>query len=174
MQHIGEIGLQHCTCIEGEESLRGWDGWMASPIQWTWTWANFKRWWGTGRPRVLQSMGLQRVRHDWAAEQNQHKSKPSNKILRQWFSYAHFSGIRGVLENILARDFKLKVSDDFQEKTVSNEKPFRSSISRFIESQYVSNFFLNPMEQNSEPHIISFNLCALILYFLSFLKVLKI
>ena len=23
---------------EGEEGIRGWDGWMASPIQWTWTW----------------------------------------------------------------------------------------------------------------------------------------
>ena len=67
---------------EGEEGVRRWDGWMASLIQWTWTWANFKRWWGIGRPCVLQSMGLQRVRHDWAAEQNQHKSKPSNKILK--------------------------------------------------------------------------------------------
>ena len=42
---------------EREEGVRGWDGWMASPIQWTWTWANFGRWLGTGRPRVLQSMG---------------------------------------------------------------------------------------------------------------------
>ena len=65
-----------------EEGVRGWDGWMASLIQWTWKWANFKRWWGIGRPCVLQSMGLERVRHDWAAEQNQHKSKPSNKILK--------------------------------------------------------------------------------------------
>ena len=31
---------------EGE----GWDGWMASPMQWTWTWANFGNWWGAGRP----------------------------------------------------------------------------------------------------------------------------
>ena len=23
---------------EGEEGIRGWDGWMASPMQWTWTW----------------------------------------------------------------------------------------------------------------------------------------
>ena len=23
---------------EGEEGTRGWDGWMASPMQWTWTW----------------------------------------------------------------------------------------------------------------------------------------
>jgi len=25
---------------EGEEGIRGWDSWMASPMQWTWTWAN--------------------------------------------------------------------------------------------------------------------------------------
>ena len=24
----------------GEEDKRGWDGWMASPTQWTWVWAN--------------------------------------------------------------------------------------------------------------------------------------
>ena len=29
----------------GEGGNRGWDGWMASPIQWTWTWAKFRRWW---------------------------------------------------------------------------------------------------------------------------------
>ena len=26
-------------------------------MQWTWTWANSGRWWGTERPGVLQSMG---------------------------------------------------------------------------------------------------------------------
>ena len=25
---------------EGEEGVRGWDGWMAFPVQWTWTWAS--------------------------------------------------------------------------------------------------------------------------------------
>ena len=53
---------------EGEEGDRRWDGWMASPIQWTWTWANSRRWWETGRPGVLQSMELQRVRHGLATE----------------------------------------------------------------------------------------------------------
>ena len=33
---------------EEEEGNRGWDGWMASPTQWTWTWANSGRWWRTG------------------------------------------------------------------------------------------------------------------------------
>ena len=54
---------------EGEEGIRGWDGWLASPIQWIWTWANFGSWWGTERPGMLQSMGSQRVRYDWATEQ---------------------------------------------------------------------------------------------------------
>ena len=54
----------------GEGDNRGWDGWMASPTQWTWVWVDSGSWWWTGRPGVLQSMGLQRVRHDWAAELN--------------------------------------------------------------------------------------------------------
>ena len=28
---------------KGEEGGRGWDGWMASPTQWTWVWANSGR-----------------------------------------------------------------------------------------------------------------------------------
>ena len=48
----------------------GLDGWMASPTQWTWIWVNSESWWWTGRPGVLQSMGLQTVRHDWATELN--------------------------------------------------------------------------------------------------------
>ena len=54
---------------EGEGSYRGWDGWKASPTQWTWVWANSRRWWRTGKPGVLQSMRLQRVRHNWGTEQ---------------------------------------------------------------------------------------------------------
>ena len=42
----------------GEGDDRGWDGWMASPSQWTWVWVNSGSWWWTGRPGVLQSMGL--------------------------------------------------------------------------------------------------------------------
>ena len=36
--------------------MTGWDGWMASPTQWTWVCANSGRWWRTGRPGVLQSV----------------------------------------------------------------------------------------------------------------------
>ena len=56
---------------EGKKGHGRWDGWMASPIQWTWTWANSQRWWWTGKPGVLQSMGSQRVGHDLVTEQQQ-------------------------------------------------------------------------------------------------------
>ena len=54
----------------GEGEDRGWDGWMASSTQRTWVWTSSRRWWWTGRPGVPQSMGLKRVRHDWATEVN--------------------------------------------------------------------------------------------------------
>ena len=57
-----------------EESVRGWDGWMAIPTQWTWNWANSRRWCGTGRPGMLQSTGLQRVGYDCVTEQQQRLS----------------------------------------------------------------------------------------------------
>ena len=52
----------------GKGDDRGWDGWMASPTQWTWVWVNSGNWWWTRRPGVLQSMGSQRVRHNWVTE----------------------------------------------------------------------------------------------------------
>ena len=54
----------------GERDDRVWDGWKASPTQWTWVWVDSGSWWWTGRPGVLQSLGSQRVGHDWATELN--------------------------------------------------------------------------------------------------------
>ena len=54
----------------GEGDDRGWDGWMASPTQWTWVWVSSGSWWRTGKPDVLQSIGSQRVRHNWEIELN--------------------------------------------------------------------------------------------------------
>ena len=45
--------------LGGEGDDTEWDGWMASPTQWTWVWASFRSWWWTGKPGVLQSMGSQ-------------------------------------------------------------------------------------------------------------------
>ena len=54
----------------GEGDNRGCDGWMASPTQWTCVRVNSGSWWWTGRPGMLQSMGPQRVGHNWATEMN--------------------------------------------------------------------------------------------------------
>ena len=55
--------------IEGRRRRR-WQRtrWLASLTQWTWVWASSGRWWRTGKPGVLPSMGLQRIRHHWATE----------------------------------------------------------------------------------------------------------
>ena len=65
----------------GEGDDRGWDGWMASPTQWTWVWANSRRWWRTGKPGVLQSMGSQRVGCGLATERKQY---PTYCIIYTW------------------------------------------------------------------------------------------
>ena len=46
-----------------EDEMVGWH-------QWTWVWASSRSWWWTGKPGVLQSMGSQRIGHDWATELN--------------------------------------------------------------------------------------------------------
>ena len=60
------ISLMHKEVGNGQ-----WDSWMASLSQRIWTWANSRRRWGAGKPGVLQSMWLQRLRHDLATEQQQ-------------------------------------------------------------------------------------------------------
>ena len=49
---------------------RRWDGWMASLTRWTWVWISSRSWWWTGKPGMLQSMGSQRVGHNWMTELN--------------------------------------------------------------------------------------------------------
>ena len=70
---------------EGEGDNKGWDGWMASPTQWTWVWVDSGSWWWTGRPGVLRFMGLQRVGHNWVPElmiYYEHFSMPLNTSLK--------------------------------------------------------------------------------------------
>ena len=50
------------------------EAWSA---QWTWVWVNSGSWWWTGRPGVLQSMGSQRVGHDWVTKLNWYMFKDS-------------------------------------------------------------------------------------------------
>ena len=70
LAHLKRPWFEERLKVGGEGDNRGWDGWVASPTQWTWVWVNSESWWWTGRPGVLQFMGSQRVRHDWATELN--------------------------------------------------------------------------------------------------------
>ena len=76
LQYFGHV-IQNADLLEetlmlgktegrGEGGDGGWDSWMASLTQRTWVWVNSGRRWRIG---VLQSMGSQRVGHDWATEQ---------------------------------------------------------------------------------------------------------
>ena len=47
-------------------------------------WVNSGSWWWTGRPGALQSMGLQRVGHNWANELNWLKSVERSRAQGVW------------------------------------------------------------------------------------------
>ena len=81
----------------GEGDDRGWDGWMASPIWWTWVWVSSGSWWWTGKPGALQSMGLQRVRrvrHYWATELNW---TDSSEILDLYLDFVKLTVLKSLL-----------------------------------------------------------------------------
>ena len=59
-----------------EDEVVGWHHWLNRHEL-----GQTQRWWGTGKPGVLQSMGLRRVGHDLATEQQQCKiCKGNNKL----------------------------------------------------------------------------------------------
>ena len=60
----------------GERDDRGWDGWTASPTPCTRVWASSGRWWWTGKPDVLQSMGMQ----SWTRLSNWTELNTRNRI----------------------------------------------------------------------------------------------
>ena len=64
------LGRKAVTNLDSTLKRRdiGWDGWIASLTWWTWVLASSGSLWWTGKPGVLQSMGLQRVGQDWVTE----------------------------------------------------------------------------------------------------------
>ena len=50
----------------GKQRMR----WLHGIYRCTQIWASFGSWWWTGKPGVLQTMGSQKVRHDWVTELN--------------------------------------------------------------------------------------------------------
>ena len=89
-----------------EKRMTGWDGWMASPTQWRWVWADFGSWWWTGRPCVLPFMGLQRVRQDWATELNW-----TEPLYSQCKLFCHMNSSICQLPNPLQSSSKISITD---------------------------------------------------------------
>ena len=76
------------SSVHGFSRQEYWSGVPLPSPQWTWVWANSRRWWRTGRPGVLQSMGSQWIRHYIETEQKQQISvrMGKQKVLkkRKW------------------------------------------------------------------------------------------
>ena len=53
---------------KGRRRRGRWDVWISSLTQWTSVWASFRSWWWTRKPGMLQSIGLQRIGHNWVTE----------------------------------------------------------------------------------------------------------
>ena len=78
LQYFGHLmqrvsSLEKTWCGErlkagSERDNRTWDGRMVSLTQWAWVWASSRRWQRTGKPGMLQSMGLQAVTHERVTE----------------------------------------------------------------------------------------------------------
>ena len=69
------------------------DGWKASLTWWTWVWASSGRWWRTGKPGVLQSIGSQRAGHGWATEQQQQQCEETLIFHARGRELKHGAGI---------------------------------------------------------------------------------
>ena len=63
----------------GKGDNRGWDGWMASPTQWTWVLVDSRSWWWTGLLVCCCPWGC-RVGHDWATELNWTSAQYYNEL----------------------------------------------------------------------------------------------
>ena len=96
--------LPYLGCCEkycnkhGSRGCHHWHHRMASLTQRTWVWANSGRWWMTGEPGMLQSMGLQRVGHDLAAKQQ-------NMGVQTYFWYLVFISFGNILQNGMAGSY---------------------------------------------------------------------
>ena len=95
MWRANSLGKKKPWCWERlktkqEGGSRRWGGWMASPSQWTWIWAKSGRQWRTEEPDLLPSMGLQRVRHDLAPEQQQKQKQPWVVLVRAFVEWPSF------------------------------------------------------------------------------------
>ena len=81
LTHLKRLWCLETLKVGREGDDRGWDDWMLLSTQWTWVWVDSGSWCWTGRSSMLQSMGSQRVRHNWATELNWTELTPDTSSL---------------------------------------------------------------------------------------------
>ena len=104
----------------GEGYDRGWDDWTKSLTRWTWLWASSRTWWWTGRPGVLQSMGSQRVGHDWVTEMNwliAFRVCARNMLINSFFFFFFDCGGSSLLQGLFFRCSKQGLLPRFGTRT---------------------------------------------------------
>ena len=83
------------------------------PTWWTWVWVNSgSRWW-TGKPGMLQSLGSQRVRHDWETELNWRSGQVS------WLLW-YLAGVTDFESDRMKKDQKLSEIHKILEIVISH------------------------------------------------------
>jgi hypothetical protein len=126
-------------------------------VGWTWVWVGSRSCWWTGTPGVLQSMGLQRVRHDWATELN---PISWNCVSRSQPIPLHTTEPRGLMGCQLYSDIYLQGSfwciGTWSQKTVSLPLPSTFS-SSYIVTSATSMFHGSPEEDNSSISLLTHN-----------------
>ena len=123
--------------VGGEGPDRGWDGWMASPIQWTWVWINSGSWRWTRRPGMLKSRGSQRVGHDWATELNW-KCKCLNQNISNVALLTHCSNIHCINKFLLWKFYLLM----WNEQNCSSNKWPLFSVHFIVRSAKIPTYLL--------------------------------
>ena len=76
----------------GQQRMRWLDG-----ITDYWVWANSRRWWRTGKPGMLRSLGSQRFGHVWVTEQEQ---VPADEDIGGFSLIAQPPGYQGRVEGV--------------------------------------------------------------------------
>ena len=61
LTHLKRLWCWEGLRAGGEGDNRGWDGWMASLIQWTRVWVDSRSWWRTGRPARCNAWGFKKL-----------------------------------------------------------------------------------------------------------------
>ena len=101
LDYADHLGLDGCTGkdwwqdekVVTEDKTVGWHQWLNGH------WGNSGSQWRTGKPSMLQSMGSQKVRHDWGTEQQWGtqnrlwRTKSPTRIEKKEYTHCHMNAI---------------------------------------------------------------------------------